>query len=153
MIIQNKLEAAKYSLFLRIILGVNGILIAMMFILMAPTDLLFTKGMLAIAAATYIAFLIRMPHYFVYSDGDTNYITIRYYNVHPLWVKPRQLKIPKGYISKVEVKSYLFGWRKTLHISVITKTGEAQYKPVNISLLTKEQAQKLKNHLLAWKRH
>lgn len=151
MIIQNKLEAAIYSVFLRIIIGVNVILIIMLFVLMAPFDLLLTKLMLGIALLAYLAFLIRMPHFFNYSDGDTNYITIRYYNIHPLLVRPKQIKLPKGVIDEVEIKSYFWGWRKMLYIKVKTKTDIAKYKPINVSLLKKDKADRLLKQISRWK--
>ncbi len=152
MIIQNKLEAAAYSMFLRIILGVVGIFIAMMFILTAPFDIFVSRIGMAVILAVYIAFLIRMPHYFIFSDSHEQYILIRYYNVHPLLVKPKQYQIPKEQIADVKIKSLFFGWRKMLLISVYSKNGVANYKPVNISLLKKEQAEKLKKQLLIWRK-
>jgi len=123
----------------------------MLFVLLAPFDLLLIKIMLGISLLTYIAFLIRMPHFFNYSDGDKNYITIRYYNIHPLLVRPKQLKIPKGVIEEVKIKSYFWGWRKMLYISVKTKTDIAKYKPINISLLKKDKADSLKKQISVWK--
>jgi len=151
MIIQNRLEAATYSVFLRIIISLNILLIVMLFVLLAPFDLFLTKIMLGITLLTYLAFLIRMPHFLNYSDGDINFITIRYYNIHPLLAHPKQLKLPKGVIHEVKIKSYFWGWRKMLYISVKTKTDIAKFKPINISLLKKDKANRLKKQISVWK--
>jgi hypothetical protein len=151
MTLQNKIEAAKYSLFLRIFLSLTVLLWLIILFIPFYDEFHFFTIAASLTSLAYLAILLRTPHYFWVTDLDKRYVTIRYYNVHPGFVKPKELKIQKGSIDEIKIISLFWGWRKLLSISIKTKNGSAKYHPINISLLNKNEIEKLKRSLNTWK--
>ncbi|MCK5538049.1 MAG: hypothetical protein KAI79_14585 [Bacteroidales bacterium] len=152
MTIQNKFKAAKYSLLIRITLGVIALLILLIVFMPSRSSYKVVEGFIVLLGLLYLALLVKMPHYFLYSDFDKNYIVLRYYNIHPLLVKPKQLQIPKGSISDIKIVSLFWGWRKILTISVKSEKTAAYYPSINVSLLSEAEIEKLRSSLAIWKK-
>jgi hypothetical protein len=152
MTIQNQIEAAKYSLFIRIIVAIIPFNAILLYFTKDSTGIIILGVVLSLLVLVYLSILFRWPHYFWYSDLEKDVILIRYYNVHLFLRKPKQLKIKKGTISDYKITSLFNGWTKSLVISVLTPNGVANYAPIYISLINDKDLEKLKKSLDTWKR-
>jgi len=152
MTIQNQIEAAKYSLVIRIIIAIIPFIAILLVFMKGRSDSLFLEVILSALVLVYLSILLKGPHYFWYSDLEKEVILIRYYNVHLFLRKAKQLRIAKGTIKEYKVFSLFNGWRKSIVIVVVTPDGVASYPPINISLLNDKEVEKLKKSLDTWKK-
>jgi hypothetical protein len=76
---------------------------------------------------------------YIYFNDDGDQIIIRYYPMRPLARKKKAIQIPKISLAGYEIKSSLFGLRKSLVLHQKTKKGAAKYPAIGITSLTKKE--------------
>jgi hypothetical protein len=84
-----------------------------------------------------IIYLLDLNYIYFNDDGDQ--IVIRYYPMRPLGRKNRAVQIPKISLAGYEIKSSLFGLRKSLVLHQKTKKGIAKYPAIGITALNKKE--------------
>lgn len=95
-------------------------------------------GAIIILLSLYFIFLLRrLDYFFIEFLGQK--IVVRYYTAYPIFRKYKAIEIPKSYFYDYKIKSYFFGFRKTVQFIVNTPKGKFSYPPVSISLLSKKQ--------------
>lgn len=99
-----------------------------------------------IFSVLYLIFNIRKSHYF-YFETLSSSITVRFYNPHFFFSKPKSYKISINDFYDYSINESLWGLRKEIifKIKKAAKTGE--YPPVSISLLTSSEIADLKKEL------
>lgn len=85
---------------------------------------------------------IRDYHYIYFSD-EGNKLILRYYSMRPLSQAKRSIEIPKGTLSRYELKSSLLGLRQKLILFQKVKGGVYKYPGVSITALAEEEKKKL----------
>ena len=143
--VDNRLNTAKLKIFYMIMLGVIFSLLAYYFFEDKDADKIIYKSVpfvIGLLVLTYFSFLIRKSNYF-YLEYIGKKITIRFYTAHPIFRNYKAIEIQKTYFYDYEIKKSLLGLRKDLQIAVKTPKGKFKYPPLSISLLNKEQYQKL----------
>lgn len=99
-----------------------------------------------VALLIYGVFIFRKPNYF-YFETNQNFIIIRFYNPHPGFTKPKAFQIPINSFSDYKIKQELGGFRKFIFFQIKKRKQKGWYPAVSISLLKKDEIEKLKNEL------
>jgi hypothetical protein len=103
---------------------------------------IYSAIMAMVTAIAYIILNIINPHYFYYND-DKNPIVIRFYKANPFFRKYKSYEIQKNELVNYKFVNKIFGLQKFIVFTIRKKQNEANYPPINISGLTKNELSKL----------
>ena len=100
---------------------------------------------LAYLILVIIARLRRLNFFYFSDEGDK--ILIRYYPIHPLVQKKNAVQIPKIGLAGYEINSSAGGFKKVLILRQSVKGKVANYPPIGITALNREEIDLLNKQL------
>lgn len=91
----------------------------------------------------YIIFIFIKKYYYIHYNTDGPKIIIRYASLTPLSVGNYSIEIPKKDFIRADIKSSFGGLRKELVVYVETPQGVAKFRPISLSILSKNEINSL----------
>jgi|AntAceMinimDraft_14_1070370.scaffolds.fasta_scaffold08481_4 hypothetical protein len=95
----------------------------------------------------FMVFVFIKNYCFIYFVSDGPKIILRYIPLKPLSAGNYSIEIPKKDFVKVELVKKFFGLSKTLVFYVRSQQSVAKFKPVSVTILTKQQINEIVNDL------
>jgi len=103
-----------------------------------------------VIGSVYILFMIFVfvkNYCYIYMVTDGPKIILRYIPLRPLSAGNFSIEIPRKDFVKVELVQKFFGLQKTLVFYVKSPQGVAKFKPVSVTILTKNQLNEVMDEL------
>jgi hypothetical protein len=84
---------------------------------------------------------------YIYFNDEAEKILLRYFSLGYLNRKKESIEIPKNDFVNYTIRNSFFGLKKKIVLIRSVKTKEAKYPPVSLTILTKNQIEKVKSAL------
>ncbi|PLX08617.1 MAG: hypothetical protein C0596_07110 [Marinilabiliales bacterium] len=95
----------------------------------------------------FMVFVFIKDYCYIYFITDGPKIILRYIPLKPLSAGNYSIEVPRRDFVKAEVVKSFFGLSKKLVFYVRSQQGVAKFKPVSISILSKQQVEEVVNEL------
>jgi len=144
MTIENVFNSAKIRMIY--LLLVFGAAILMLYSLFDGSGLQLHRNIFIVSIVMWLVYLFMhlVGYYYVGIGVKQKNLVLRFYNVHPFLRRYRAIEMPLNSFKDYEIKTSLFGLKKTLIVTRNTANGAIPYPPVNISAYSTTDLRKLK---------
>jgi hypothetical protein len=108
------------------------------FYLVAIEKMWFLIALIVVAIVYFVIFTRIRPSFVEFIFLDDRF-TVNYYPVSSVTRDYQSVEIPFVIFNGYEIKQSLWGMKKTLTLTIVNEYGLADYPPVSISILTKNE--------------